>query len=80
MRDISYVMDIKTMEPAYVVYSFRAQGYFTSGGIYISDPTHAKHFKRTEAIEICRRMYAGGPVAIPVCYDDIMAAIPTKVR
>lgn len=66
----------KTMTPSYVVYSFRGQGYLTAGGIYTSDPTHAKHYSRDEAIDLCRRMYAGGPIALPICYDDIMASIP----
>lgn len=64
------------MEPSYVVYSFRGQGYLTTGGIYTTDPTFAKHLSRDEAIDICRRMYAGGPVALPIPYDDIMASIP----
>lgn len=60
------------MEPTILLYSTRANGWFTESSTYSSDPTEAKRFPRAEALRfVARHKQKSGYNMIPVREEDI---------
>ena len=64
------------MEPSYLIYSTRGQGWVNRGGTYGTQLEEARRFHPDEAFEYCKRANNAEafPILIPVAEGDLISA------
>lgn len=64
------------MEPSYIIYSTRGQGWVNRGGTCGTQLEEARRFKHDEAMAYCKRAnnVDSFPTLIPVAEGDLISA------